>query len=55
MFRVTWCIDVEADAPEGAARRALEIQRNGESTATVFAVRDYVGNETMVDLLECFD
>lgn len=37
-FRVRWEIDIEADLPEDAARRALEIQHDGESTTTTFTV-----------------
>lgn len=38
-YRVTWEIDVEAGTPERAANLALQIQRDSESTATVFDVR----------------
>ena len=37
-FRVAWEIDVEADSADEAARKALEIHRDPESTATVFQV-----------------
>jgi len=37
-FLVAWEIDIDADSPESAARRALEIQRDPESTAVVFDV-----------------
>lgn len=54
-YRVTWDIDLEASTPEMAARKALEIQRNPESTATVFDVSERVKNQwatpVMVDLL----
>lgn len=40
-YRVSWEIDVDADTPEEAAERALEIQRNPASTATVFEVRSH--------------
>lgn len=39
-FRVEWEIDVYAESPELAARKALGIHRNPESIATVFTVRD---------------
>lgn len=39
-YRVKWEIDVEADTPEEAARKALAIQRNPESIATVFDVEE---------------
>ena len=39
-FRVTWEIDIDGvDSHEEAARSALGIQRDPESTATVFRVR----------------
>lgn len=37
-YRVAWEIDLEADSPEDAARQALEIQRDPNSTATAFKV-----------------
>lgn len=38
-FKVSWEIDIEAGTAEQAARQALAIQRDPESTATVFEVR----------------
>lgn len=37
-YRVMWEIDIEATDPETAARRALAIQRDPNSIATVFKV-----------------
>jgi hypothetical protein len=37
-YLVTWQIDIEADSPEEAAAQALIIQRDTESTASVFEV-----------------
>lgn len=37
-YRVTWEIDVEADSPIEAAKKAQEIQWDLSSTATVFTV-----------------
>lgn len=37
-FKVFWEIDIEADTPVEAAQKALEIQRDEESIATVFTV-----------------
>ena len=38
-YRVTWVIDIfDAASPRAAAKHALEIQRDPESTATVFTV-----------------
>ncbi|MFE0704956.1 hypothetical protein [Streptomyces sp. NPDC058872] len=47
-YLVTWEIDIEADAPEEAARKALGIQRDPHSTATVFGVHSD-GRYTEVD------
>lgn len=41
VYFVTWCIDIfDANSPEEAARRALEIQRDPDSIATVFDVTE---------------
>ena len=45
---VTWRIYVEARTPEEAARAALAAQRNVESDATCFVVRDETGRRTRV-------
>lgn len=37
-YRVLWMVDVEADSPENAASKALEIQRDPESRALSFEV-----------------
>lgn len=37
-YRVHWEIDVEAESPTAAARQALTIQRDPNSTANVFDV-----------------
>ena len=42
-YLVLWKIYVEADSPEEAAEEALAAQRNLESRATVFDVRDEWG------------
>jgi len=51
-WRVHWEIDVYADSPENAARRALAIQRDPASTATVFAVqpREDLAHESLYGL-----
>ena len=53
-YRVTWVIDVSAESPEDAARKALEIQRDVESTALVFKIREIgiskLAGMTVVDL-----
>lgn len=49
--RVTWTIDLSADTPRDAARRALEIQRDPASIATVFTVYEQrTGNTQTIDL-----
>lgn len=40
-YRVTWTIDIMAISPEVAARIALAIQRDVESTATSFDVMEW--------------
>jgi len=37
-YRVTWEIDIEAKTAEEAAQKALAVQRDAESIATVFTV-----------------
>jgi len=37
-YLVKWEIDIDADSPHEAAEKALAIQRNPESIATVFEV-----------------
>lgn len=49
-MRVVWEIDVDADTPEAAAARALKIQRDRTSTATVFSVMDEKGVSHHIDL-----
>lgn len=51
-YQVTWTIDIEdADNPEEAARKALDIQRDPNSIATVFTViDDETGAAWKVDL-----
>lgn len=45
---VKWEIELDADSPIDAAIKALAIQRNPESIATVFSV-----NGEEIDLWEC--
>lgn len=52
-YLVEWKIDIEAETPEEAARKALAIHRNRESIATVFHVFAKGQDEpTIVDLTE---
>ena len=43
LYRVIWVIDVDADCRLEAAKKALAIQQDKESTATVFTVLDENG------------
>jgi hypothetical protein len=50
-YLVRWEITLEADTPEEAAQKALDIQRAPDSIATVFKVRDpELKSFTTVDL-----
>ena len=49
-YRVVWTIDIDAETPTDAARKALEIHRNPDSWATHFEVRDSRGHIQEVDL-----
>jgi hypothetical protein len=51
MMRCCWEIDVDARTPKEAARKALAIQRDPESIATVFDVQ-YRGKMVRVDLTD---
>ena len=49
-YTVIWTIDLDADSPEDAARKALTIQRDPNSWATHFRVRGPHGRKHEVDL-----
>jgi hypothetical protein len=49
-YKIRWEIDIEADTPEEAAKKALLIQRDRESLATHFVVIPMVGEHIPVDL-----
>jgi len=52
-YRVVWAIDIVAESHEDAARKALEIHRDPDSTATVFDVTESgTGDIRDIDLLE---
>lgn len=40
-YLVTWTIDIDADSPEEAAKKALHIQRDPVSSANMFEVRQH--------------
>ena len=50
MYLVTWSIDLSAASPQEAAQKALEIQRDPDSIALVFEVRDARGPTSRIDL-----
>lgn len=52
MIRIRWEIDVDADTPEEAALKALDIQRDPESIALVFHIITGKGKPHSVDLME---
>lgn len=49
-YRVVWEIDIYADSPENAARKARATMLDPESIADVFSVRDGSGETDTVDL-----
>lgn len=48
-FNVLWEIEIDAETKEEAAKKALEIQRDPNSTATIFIIE---GTNVDADLLE---
>lgn len=51
-YLVTWVIDIEADSPQEAARKARACQTRKGTTAVVFDVCDKATGQTLsVDLL----
>lgn len=52
-YLVTWKIDIDADSPKEAAQKALMIQRDNESEATYFEIKDKKTKKvTKIDLEE---
>lgn len=58
-YRVAWTIDLQAESPEDAARKARSIQRDPHSIATVFDVAPqcqcgeyHVDEAKEIDLME---
>jgi transposase-like protein len=50
-YLVNWSINVYASSPAEAARKALDIQRDVNSSATVFTVTNVASNTTIeIDL-----
>ncbi len=54
-YRVKWEIDIEADTAQEAAQQALDIQRDAESTATVFHVDRWLDNNGLIVKSELVD
>src|SRR5512137_382610 len=54
-YTVQWLIELSADSPREAACKALEIQRDPESTATHFTVIDGASAMTEIDDAEAED
>ena len=50
LYHVTWEIDIGAASPKEAAEKALAIQHDPDSLATVFDVADEAGDITRIDL-----
>ena len=50
-YNLVWEIEIDAETPLEAARKALEYQRDPGSEATVFDVVEEDGKVTQVDLL----
>jgi hypothetical protein len=49
-YLVTWQIEIDADSPQIAAQKALEIQRDSSSIATVFDVCNTSNGLTWKDI-----
>jgi hypothetical protein len=49
-YHITWKIEVEADSFEHAAQIALDIQRDPNSIATQFEIRDASGTIRELDI-----
>ena len=56
-YRVIWEIDVTAKSPKEAAIKALAIQRNPESTATIFKIDLNINGKTgpIIKHIDLFD
>ena len=50
--RVIWEIDIDAETPREAAEKALEIQRDVNSTATHFTVITMQSDDMNVDYID---
>lgn len=50
-YHVEWHINISADTPQEAAQKALDIQRNPKSWATVFDIINEHGEVTEIDLM----
>ena len=50
-YQITWKIEVEAESSEEAAQIALHIQRDPNSIATLFEVKDASGMIRKLDIV----
>ena len=51
-YLVTWEIEIDAKSPKDAAKKALKIQRDKNSTALVFDVIPFGKEPKRIDLCE---
>ena len=49
-YQVEWAIDVDAESPQDAALQCLKMQRDPDSTATIFDVWTPDGERTRVEI-----
>jgi len=50
-YHITWKIDIDAESFEEAVKLALEIQRDPNSIATQFEVRDASGTIRQLEMV----
>jgi len=50
-YKIKWEIDIEADSPEEAAAKAMYLQQNDDSQASIYEVTDTDGNVKEIDVL----
>lgn len=51
-YHVNWEIELDAESPVDAARKALAVQRDPQSLASVFVVTDEEGELHHIDLAD---
>ena len=50
-FEVTWVVQVSANSPEDAAKRAREMQLDADSLATVFEVQQVMTQKSVAPVV----